>query len=1098
MADILATYGFIPWVRQGMASRIAETDTLGKSAGVAEERAKLSASLALTYVQLNDTPDNNSINKDLSLVGPGDIVGISSKAIVRTEPKKGVMNYEANSLPYVEFYDEDFIWRFTPAAASKNTARETRLRPWLALVVLKEDEYAFRKVADGLSYISINPTSFDTAFHSEKDHWAFGHVHLNNKLEHTSGDPLLTEIRSELSADPDSGVCRLLCPRKLLKTTGYHAFLIPAFETGRLAGLGLPTDGVKAQAPSWVKGAMPASDKRPYDFPVYHFWNFHTAAHGDFESLAAALKPIIPDAESGKMPMDIQQPGFGLETPPEGTRIIGMEAALKSPAYEPDPWPTKGSTHAPDVQTVDSLKNLLNLSADLVDKNLVVADDNPFFNTSLGDDPMLVPPVYGVWHAMVQKLGDGSNPAWVEELNLDFRYRAAAGLGTQVIQKHQEDFMHRAWQQVDQVNEANKKIEAARLTTHVVRSLYKKHLVNGSDNKSLVITNAIQHLVRSNLGTATIAHEFVRSRVPMAVRSPGFRKVTRPNTTLARIGNHVTTQRTVRILDRSKVIDNFNREEAETRFLSAARLKRAPGAAITKLLVEQVMDTALTAYSAEPKNVAKDTLVELLDEKIMVDGNSWSKTDLIQQIEARNLTPATHEQKAKELAQAIKNSSFPLARSGDNPLIVEFPNAVFEEYFGSGVHSKNYKLVILKDETPLVESELRPITTQLDALAYKAAYVSMNDTIQLLHHVAMAPKLAQPKDLAVHLLTKIDPSVTIKRKVLSTFKIWIGNQYKEVEELKPVMAYPEFDEATYSYLLEISKQFILPNIDKLPENSITLMANNQSFIEAFMAGLNHEMARELLWREYPTDQRGSYFRQFWNIDDDIFPADADAEKDKELKLDIKKMHTWAKHLGEHNPRLKSANLVLVIRGELFKKYPNTMVYAQKAEYNATEPWKPRKLKGGISETDTKFPVFEAFISPDINLFGFDLEEEEARGIRIENPGESTAGKNPGWFMVLKERPGQIRFGLDDYTTPDGDTTVMPSDKPDTWDDLAWEHLVADKDALDTYHLNFSKNITIKHPADQPVFNSNSAEIAAILYQSPVLFARHSAEMLPEK
>ena len=32
-----------------------------------------------------------------------------------------------------------------------------------------------------------------------------------------------------------------------------------------------------------------------------------------------------------------------------------------------------------------------------------------------------------------------------------------------------------------------------------------------------------------------------------------------------------------------------------------------------------------------------------------------------------------------------------------------------------------------------------------------------------------------------------------------------------------------------------------------------------------MVGLNHEFARELLWREYPTDQRGSYFRQFWDV-----------------------------------------------------------------------------------------------------------------------------------------------------------------------------------------------------------------------------------------
>ena len=191
------------------------------------------------------------------------------------------------------------------------------------------------------------------------------------------------------------------------------------------------------------------------------------------------------------------------------------------------------------------------------------------------------------------------------------------------------------------------------------------------------------------------------------------------------------------------------------------------------------------------------------------------------------------------------------------------------------------------------------------------------------------------------------------------------------------MAYPEFTEAVYEYLLALSKNYILPNIDKLPNNSITLMENNQSFIEAFMAGLNHEMARELLWREYPTDQRGSYFRQFWSIKDNLFPDDEnDPEHDKELKLDIKKINEWDGKLGTHNPRARSANLVLVIRGDLFKKYPNTMVYAQQAEYN-TPPSAPRKLKGGIDSTNTKFPLFKAEIEPDITLFVFDLEVDEA-------------------------------------------------------------------------------------------------------------------------
>lgn len=41
------------------------------------------------------------------------------------------------------------------------------------------------------------------------------------------------------------------------------------------------------------------------------------------------------------------------------------------------------------------------------------------------------------------------------------------------------------------------------------------------------------------------------------------------------------------------------------------------------------------------------------------------------------------------------------------------------------------------------------------------------------------------------------------------------------------------------------------------------LGNSQEFIESYMAGLNHEFARELIWREYPTDQRRRYFEQYW-------------------------------------------------------------------------------------------------------------------------------------------------------------------------------------------------------------------------------------------
>ena len=69
----------------------------------------------------------------------------------------------------------------------------------------------------------------------------------------------------------------------------------------------------------------------------------------------------------------------------------------------------------------------------------------------------------------------------------------------------------------------------------------------------------------------------------------------------------------------------------------------------------------------------------------------------------------------------------------------------------------------------------------------------------------------------------------------------------------------------YKPLVDRSTELFLPNMHLIAQNTITLLETNQRFIESYMVGLNHEFARELLWREYPTDQRGSYFRQFWDV-----------------------------------------------------------------------------------------------------------------------------------------------------------------------------------------------------------------------------------------
>ena len=145
--------------------------------------------------------------------------------------------------------------------------------------------------------------------------------------------------------------------------------------------------------------------------------------------------------------------------------------------------------------------------------------------------------------------------------------------------------------------------------------------------------------------------------------------------------------------------------------------------------------------------------------------------------------------------------------------------------------------------------------------------------------------------------------------------------------------------------MDAGDDLFVPNLHLVEPDSVTLLETNQRFIESYMVGLNHEFARELLWREYPTDQRGSYFRQFWDVRSSSCPP-PDAATAREKLKDIPPLHRWsrASNLGDHDHREASARTrrssCSSIRGELLKKYPNAMITAQRAQWqpkSATDP-----------------------------------------------------------------------------------------------------------------------------------------------------------------
>ncbi len=242
-----------------------------------------------------------------------------------------------------------------------------------------------------------------------------------------------------------------------------------------------------------------------------------------------------------------------------------------------------------------------------------------------------------------------------------------------------------------------------------------------------------------------------------------------------------------------------------------------------------------------------------------------------------------------------------------------------------------------------------------------------------------------------------------------------------------------------------------------------------------MVGLNHEMSRELLWRGFPTDQRGTYFRQFWDAQGDLIES---SEQEREIHRDITPIAMWTdgSHLGSHGAQGSTeGQLVLLIRGDLLRRYPRSMVYAVEGIWSADGT---RRELG----TNELYPMFRATQAPDITMLGFALTKSIVRGADTKaNNG------HPGWFFVLQEQPTEPRFGLDKAETFGG--------LPDHWSDLTWGHLATSDDGLKQLVYVPIDGLLKNVVRDNIPWGKNSAQMAAITRQPPFRVAIHARTWL---
>ena len=165
-------------------------------------------------------------------------------------------------------------------------------------------------------------------------------------------------------------------------------------------------------------------------------------------------------------------------------------------------------------------------------------------------------------------------------------------------------------------------------------------------------------------------------------------------------------------------------------------------------------------------------------------------------------------------------------------------------------------------------------------------------------------------------------------------------------------------------------------------------------------------------------------------------------------------------------------LVLLVRGELLRRYPNAVIYAV-AAVSSGGPARPVDA----DPKDECHPLFRGTLKPDVTFLGFDLKRDDAVA-------------DPGWFFVIQQQPTEPRFGLDaaDFSEP------LPA--LNTWNNLSWGHF-ADMPA----ELQALSYLPVVTTLPCPVNGrgrrvSNRRAPGVITLQRPVRIAIHAREIDP--
>jgi hypothetical protein len=230
------------------------------------------------------------------------------------------------------------------------------------------------------------------------------------------------------------------------------------------------------------------------------------------------------------------------------------------------------------------------------------------------------------------------------------------------------------------------------------------------------------------------------------------------------------------------------------------------------------------------------------------------------------------------------------------------------------------------------------------------------------------------------------PAVAVQRRITSMLST-ASPAHAATDDLQPALPTPTVTTPLALGLNDRDPNWMIAGVARFPEDSATLLQPDTAFIESALLGANYALLDEYLWRGFPTDRRGTPIRNFWPS---ATPGGADI-------LPIDQWPTGSVLGTNTTGTAATTSTILLIRSQLFERYPDTIVAAV-----------PATMNGG-----TVTPDYSAGARPpSFPLIAVDTRTRLA-GFTIDH---NTLRATPGYFFVFVQPHTGLRFGIENWPT----------------------------------------------------------------------------------